>query len=141
MDSAHIHDAFAGANGTVLVALEVDAGDPNRFVVPAATTLDAAGIERLLAGALYVNAHTAAVNSGEIRGQLLPEDFKLFYSELSGDERVPRIFTFAGGRAGITVNEATGSIVVQAYVHGADDATMAHVHDGYAGANGPWWLL
>ena len=137
VDAAHIHDAFAGANGNVLIGLEVDGADPDRFVVPGGATLDADGIERLLAGALYVNAHTAAVPAGEIRGQLLPEDFRLFYSVLSGDEQVPRVTTLAGGRAAITVNDATGATVVQAYVHGLDDADMAHVHEGYAGANGP----
>ena len=75
--AAHIHDAFAGTNGGVLVPLEQDGTDPNLFAVPADAALDAAGVDRLLAGALYVNTHTAAFPGGEIRGQILPEGFVL----------------------------------------------------------------
>lgn len=134
---AHIHDNFAGANGGVLIALDQDAGDPNLFTVPAAATLDAAGIDRLLAGALYVNAHTAAVPSGEIRGQILPEDFLLRFAALEGFASVPSVDSRASGRAAITLNEVTGALVVQAYTTGLDDATQAHVHEAYAGNTGP----
>jgi hypothetical protein len=83
--AAHIHDAFAGTNGGVLVPLEQDGTNPSLFTVPADAALDAAGVDRLLAGALYVNAHTAAFPGGEIRGQILPDGFLLSFTSLSGD--------------------------------------------------------
>ena len=135
--AAHIHDAFAGVNGPVLVPLDQDAGDPSLFTVPAAATLDAAGVDRLLAGGLYVNVHTAAAPGGELRGQVLPEDMALRFSNLSGAATVPKVDSFASGRVAVTINQVTGALVVQARVQGLDDATQAHVHEAYAGAAGP----
>lgn len=135
--AAHIHDAFAGRNGPVLVPLDQDPLDANRFTVRAASMLDAAGVDRLLAGALYVNVHTAAVPAGQIRGQIVPDGFVLRFAELGGAQQVSRRFSFARGRAAITLDESSGALVVQAQIDELDDATAAHVHEAYAGANGP----
>ena len=135
--AAHIHDAFAGTNGPVLIGLDQDAVDPDLFTVPGGALLDAAGIDRLLAGGLYVNAHTAANPGGEIRGQILPEDFVLHFTDLGGSASVPRVDSLAIGHAAVTVNQVTGALVVQAQVTGLADAAAAHVHDAYAGAAGP----
>ena len=135
--AAHIHDGFAGSNGPVLIGLDQDPNDPLIYNVPAGATLDTAGIDDLLAAGLYLNAHTVANPGGELRAQILPDDFVLHFTELSGGNEVPRVDTIAGGRAAVTVNAVTGAIVVQAQVVGLDDASAAHVHDGFAGANGP----
>ncbi len=134
--AAHIHGGFAGTNGGVEIGLDQDPLDPGMFTVPAAATLDAAGIDQLLAGGMYVNAHTAAAASGELRGQILPVDFVLRFAELSGSESVPGIDSLAGGRAAFTLNEVTGDLVVQVRVNGLDAAVNAHVHDAYAGNTG-----
>jgi len=134
--AAHIHDAFAGANGPVLVPLDQDGTDPTIFTVPAASVLDAAGIDRLLAGALYFNVHSAAAPGGEIRGQILPDGFLLHFTDLAGTASVPRVNSLASGRAAITLDQASNAIVVQVRVVGLDDATQAHVHQAFAGATG-----
>jgi len=135
--AAHIHDGFAGRNGGVLIGLDQDTTDPGLFTVPAGATLDAAGIDRLLAGALYVNVHTATFPGGEIRGQILTGDQVLRFTDLGGINEVPEVDTIARGRAAITANLATGTIVVHAQVAALDDATAAHVHEAYAGTTGP----
>jgi hypothetical protein len=135
--AAHIHDAFAGANGGILVPLDQDPADATLFTVPEDAMLDEAGIERLLAGALYVNVHTGAQPAGAIRGQVLPEGFVLHFTQLEGGQQVPRVDTIARGRAAMTLDPDSGALVVHAQVDGLDDAEQAHVHDGYAGANGP----
>jgi hypothetical protein len=135
--AAHIHDAYAGTNGPVLVPLDQDAGDPAIFTVPASTTLDSAGVDRLLAGALYINVHSAAAPGGEIRGQILPDNFVLRFTDLAGDSSVPEVDSPASGRAALTLDQVTGTAVVQVQVTGLDNATQAHVHQGYAGATGP----
>jgi len=135
--AAHIHDAFAGTNGSVLVPLDQDAGDPSRFTVPAGATFDAAGLDRLLAGALYVNTHSDAAPGGEIRGQILPNGFVLRFTDIAGTAAVPQVHSLASGRAAVTLDQANGTLVVQVQVEGLDDATQAHVHEAYAGARGP----
>jgi hypothetical protein len=135
--AAHIHDGFAGENGPVVIGLEQDAGDPSIYDLPAGAMLDATGVDKLLAAGLYLNAHTAANPGGELRAQILPPDFALVFASLSGDNEVPRVDTVAGGRAAVTLNTASGALVVQARVNGLDGAVAAHVHDAFAGENGP----
>ncbi len=135
--AAHIHDSFAGTSGPVLVGLDQDAVNLSLFTVPAGAMLDAAGVDRLLAGALYVNVHTAANPGGEIRGQILPDGFVLRFTDLAGSAAVPRVGSIASGRAAVTLDQVTGALVVQAQVEGLADATQAHVHEAYAGASGP----
>lgn len=135
--AAHIHDAFAGTNGGVLIGLDQDPADPSHFTVPGGAMLDAAGVDRLLSGALYLNVHTVANPGGEIRGQLLPDGFVLRFTDLAGSTAVPQVESFASGFAAITLDQVSGALVVQAQVQGLDDATQAHVHEAYAGASGP----
>ncbi len=134
--AAHIHDAFAGTNGSVLIPLDQDAGDPTIFTAPVGALLDPAGVDLLLAGGLYANVHSAAAPGGEIRGQILPDGFVLRFTDLAGIASVPRVHSLASGRAAVTLDQVNGSIVVHAQVDGLDDSTVAHVHQAYAGDAG-----
>jgi hypothetical protein len=67
--AAHIHEAAAGKNGAVVIALTKD-GDT--YSVPSGTKLSDAQLESLKAGNLYINVHTTANPNGEIRAQLKP---------------------------------------------------------------------
>lgn len=64
---AHIHLAGAGKNGPVVVKLVKD-GDT--YKVPDGTQLESGQLAAFKAGELYVNVHSAANKSGEIRAQL-----------------------------------------------------------------------
>lgn len=69
--AAHLHMAPAGSNGPIAVNLE---GQGNGvWAIPADTRLSAEQARALLAGELYVNAHSAAFPAGEVRGQLTVE--------------------------------------------------------------------
>jgi hypothetical protein len=68
--AAHIHMAPTGQNGPVIITL-VKSGE-NGWVVPGNTELSSAQLDALRAGNLYVNVHSAAHPSGEIRAQLKP---------------------------------------------------------------------
>jgi hypothetical protein len=67
--AAHVHEAAAGKNGPVIIALTKD-GDT--YTVPAGAKLSDAQYASFQAGNLYVNVHTTANAGGEMRGQLKP---------------------------------------------------------------------
>lgn len=75
---AHVHNAPAGANGPVeffLSGVGFDTLSGNTTgILQGVAALGAPQIAALFAGELYINIHTAAVPSGEIRGQILPAD-------------------------------------------------------------------
>jgi mono/diheme cytochrome c family protein len=58
------------------------------------------------------------------------------FTTLSGDQEVPPVITAATGVAASTVNRDTGEITLHLNATGADDATGAHIHDGFPGENG-----
>ncbi len=67
---AHIHLGAVGVNGPVVVTL--DKVSATRWSVAADTKLTAAQYQSYKAGELYVNVHSNAHKSGEIRVQLAP---------------------------------------------------------------------
>ena len=69
-NAVHIHAGAPGVNGLALVTLSETAPGSNVWAVPAGTQLSVENAKALLDGNLYVNAHSAAFGTGEIRGQL-----------------------------------------------------------------------
>ena len=67
---AHIHQGAIGVSGPVVVTLEKTSA--TRWSVPAGTKLTDAQLDTYKHGDLYVNVHSAAHKSGEIRLQLTP---------------------------------------------------------------------
>lgn len=67
---AHIHEATTGPNGPPIITLTKAANDG--FEVPAGATLTEVQYASFLAGKLYVNVHSVAHPTGEIRAPLLP---------------------------------------------------------------------
>lgn len=68
--AAHIHLAEAGKNGPPVVTLIK--GEGGTWTTPPGAKLTEEQYEAFKAGHLYVNVHSAAHKSGEIRGQLKP---------------------------------------------------------------------
>lgn len=67
---AHIHSGAVGATGPIVVNLDGN-DDGTVWTAPEGSTLDASQIALFQAGELYVNVHTEANASGELRAQLV----------------------------------------------------------------------
>ena len=131
---AHIHTGDAGTNSGVIITLIVD-NTSDQLTVPAATVLDATQITAMTSGQYYVNVHTAAHGSGEIRGQIIPTGYELIRVELNGENQVPQVTTGNSGVGYLLVNTSTGEIRGNLTNTGLDDATQAHIHKAFAGDN------
>lgn len=133
VDAAHIHEGFAGSNGDVIIALDVD-GDV--ISVPDSTTLTEDQQVSLLSGSYYLNIHSADFPSGEIRDQLAPEGISVLQLSLSGSNEVPPIESAGTGTAYITVDDEIGAAVINVITSGLTTPNAAHIHGGFAGSNG-----
>jgi hypothetical protein len=129
----HVHGAaFAGDAASVAFELQKDAADSRLWHVPAKTVLTADQLAALRAGALYLNAHSTDHPTGEIRGQILPPDVRVFRTTLDPDHEVPSPvggtdnLATASGVGYVTVNVATGAI--QANIRTSFVAAKAHLH-------------
>lgn len=137
VSAAHIHHGLAGKTGGIIITLETDAGDASTLNVPDGTVLDSTQMDALSAAEYYINVHTAANASGEIRGQILPADYEVMQVELKGENQVPEEVSSANsGIAYVTVNTVTAAISGNATNTGLDDASAVHIHSGFAGLNG-----
>jgi CHRD domain/Bacterial Ig domain len=134
---AHLHRGAAGSSGAVAVALARDAAVPTRWFVRDAQ-LSQADFDALQAAGTYLNVHTPANPSGEIRGQVVPTGYAVYFGVVNGEQEVPAPqITVARGVAAITLNTATGAVDGRINGTGIDNATAAHFHQGFGGINGP----
>jgi uncharacterized repeat protein (TIGR01451 family) len=141
---AHIHNGMAGRNGPVMFPLNsmTDSAGLNG-VFPAAGNnfaFSATQINALFARRLYVNVHSETYQSGEIRGQLLPEGMAAFNAYLSSAFETPEVFSGARGdvKAELNGNRLTisGSFNNLGSTLATNIAGGAHIHLGLAGATG-----
>ena len=133
---AHIHTGRVGKNGGVLVGLDPDEDEAGVWVAPSGTMIDESIFAVLASGGHYVNVHTPAFPSGELRGQILTDDFVLATFPLSGKQEVPAVTTQASGDGYALVNTETFDLELVAVTTGVEFATMAHIHTGRVGNNG-----
>lgn len=149
---AHIHIGAAGENGPVVAFLFGPADPPVAMVegllaegtITEADLVAAPGydatmaqlVEMIRSGDAYVNVHTTANPNGEIRGQLALASFD-FSASLSGGNEVPAVSTEGTGLATFNLNDSQTSLDYKLITYGLEDTTMAHIHIGPPGVNGP----
>ncbi len=132
--AAHIHEAFAGGNGDVIVTLDI-AGD--QISVPDGTLLNSAQMSALAAGRYYLNIHSAATPAGELRAQLIAGDISLITTALSGAQEVPANASTGTGTGYLTLNQASGELFIALSTNGlSTTVSAAHLHGEHAGRNG-----
>ncbi|MBX2858928.1 MAG: CHRD domain-containing protein [Cellvibrionaceae bacterium] len=134
--AAHIHDGRVGENGGINIALESVSGEPGVWSTPANTTINAAALDTLLSGGYYVNVHTSQNPTGEIRGQVVSEDFAVAAFKLSGAQEFPLVDSAASGNGYALIDKARNVMELTVLTEGVDDATIAHIHGQNVGRNG-----
>ncbi len=148
----HIHRGFAGATGGIDVIL-TDI-DPEGDNVPASTFFNTQGqdltgfnADSFGAGENYINVHSQANASGEIRAQITPTGIRATVSELQGEQEPQGVNATANpdaaGVAFVTIDERTAPTVrINARVSGFTPSLPGnaqgpfHLHRGFAGVNG-----
>ncbi|BDG03644.1 CHRD domain-containing protein [Anaeromyxobacter oryzae] len=103
-------------------------------VQESAPTLTTEQRAAFLAGELYVNAHTAAHGSGEIRGQL-DRAGTIRLATLDGAQETPAVTTSAFGAGVLSVDDA-GQVRGFLITSGLVSPTAAHVHLAARGTPG-----
>jgi len=129
--AAHIHEGAVGVNGPIIVHLAETA--PGTWSVPAGAMLTESQVAALAAGGLYYNAHSTANPGGEIRGQIGRD---VFTAPMSPAQEVPPPVSAATGSGFLSLDPVTRKFTARIAVTGVA-ATMAHIHEGAAGVNGP----
>jgi hypothetical protein len=112
-DALHIHEGAVGFDGPVIIGLEQDPADSDRFVVPDGARLSGDQYNDFLAGNLYFNSHRAG-GASVVREQI--EGITIDTSNFSIND---------------TTGDASGYIMVSGFT-----PTVAHIHTGFAGTSG-----
>jgi len=101
----HLHDGYAGSNGTPLLSLFAVGDSTTTYRGTDAEILEDIDFDKLLNGGTYLNVHSQANGSGEIRGQVLVDNVRTFRTLLDGATAVPEAnSTIATGVGYLTVN-------------------------------------
>ena len=69
--AAHLHRGVTGVNGAIIVGLQQNATNAQTWATAGLVPLADADATLLITQGLYLNAHSAAFPTGEVRGQLL----------------------------------------------------------------------
>jgi hypothetical protein len=94
-------------------------------------------ISALLNGLMYINIATIEFPGGAIRGQILPSDAVVIGFSLTGSQQVPVVATSANADGYASYNKTTQALTLKVNTTGVEDASMAHIHTGRIGENGP----
>lgn len=141
---AHLHSGLAGTNGPIAVLLNATVdGDLRGATFTAENNVFevSEGLADSLANRyLYVNIHSLAYPSGELRGQMLPAVSRGYKAVISGSSEVPVTASTGQGTLVAEIQDdeliVTGSFSNLTSEFDANVAGGAHLHVGMAGQNG-----
>jgi hypothetical protein len=141
---AHLHLAPIGRNGGIQIELAATVNADNRSGTFAAAnntfTLSTDLVTALRSRKLYANIHTQTFTGGEIRGQVLPENYSFFTAALSARNEVQPVASTARGGVIAELSGArmtlTGSFSDLISDFNPNVRGGAHLHVAPAGQNG-----
>jgi hypothetical protein len=125
-----INEGYAGENGPVVVTLNNAGG--GTWNVPV-TEVDFDDLYRLEAAGFYISIQTP---QGELRGQIVPQDWVVSIIEFDADSVVPASTSTGSAKAGLSFNPSTGTYRIRITVSGVSDVIAAAIHNAIAGARG-----
>jgi CHRD domain/Secretion system C-terminal sorting domain len=138
----HIHEGKVGANGGVFKDLTKNIKGNVARLILTGTDLSPVNMSKFLSGAFYLNVHTAANPSGEIRGQITIEEDKGYFTELKGSNSVPAVVSDATGAGVFSIDKSGQRLQFKVIAMGlSGKITSAHFHIGEAGTVGNGILL
>jgi hypothetical protein len=140
----HLHTGFAGQNGPVAIPLNVslDTDSLGGALRMADNQFNLTAMQTTLLSnrQIYLNIHSRAYPSGELRGQMLPEAQMVFTSNLSAAQTVPGALSTGYGviKGELNGNTMTLSGSYSGIESGVDTSIVGglHLHRGLAGSTG-----
>lgn len=137
---AHFHDGVRGFSGNVIINI---GSGVNGNIISGVATGTAAGvtmanINKMMMGQTYINVHTAANASGEVRGQVMPMARTGFIVVFNGKQIAPTpIHTGAVGSGIISVDPLASNIHYMFVLNGlSGPVTTAYIANAAVGFNG-----
>src|SRR5688572_10838387 len=141
INNFHIHEAPPGTNGPVVVNLIGLGGTFVNGTMTGIFPIAADVAQRMLQNPanFYVNVHTVALPGGAVRGSLAYANGGAitYAAELRPGNEVPPANSTAFGSAFVTFDPINNTIAFETNTSGIVSPTMAHIHRGAAGVNGP----
>ena len=132
VSAAHFHTGAIGVGGGVVHGITFDG--TTAAGVWAAGDMPDSLLVALLTGGLYLNVHTEAYPSGEIRGQVLLSNGAGLLAFLTNEQEPGEVTQEGSGTASMTLTNH--GLVYRATATGlSGDIAAAHFHDAPAGAN------
>lgn len=129
--ASHLHGlAPVGIATGVIFGLTNSGGQSG--TISGASTLSASNLDGLLNGQTYINIHTSTNGAGEIRGQVVDSDIRVFDMLLSPDQAVPSPNlggATPSGMARVVIDMSNGEIEISGnYAGMTSDVLAAHLH-------------
>ncbi len=127
---AHVHRGPPGMNGPIVMPLGVGTGG----AVFGTVLMSPADVRDLQTGRLYIDVHSSGSPDGSVRGQIASELDLSF--PLEPGQEVPPVASSALGSCQISLDagRTTGDLTC---THDVKSPTLAHIHTGPPGVNGP----
>ncbi len=137
--AAHFHAAPRGQNGSPVIDISSSIQFNGHRVSGMVTGSDLSRpfISGMLTGNVYINAHTTAFPSGEVRGQVYSLAREGYIVHMNGGQETPAVDVQAMGGGYVSINR---QMQRAHYAFAADGLTgpiaMAHFHEGMPGIIG-----
>ncbi|MBR9861607.1 CHRD domain-containing protein [bacterium] len=133
----HLHNGELGVAGGVAVNLSAGIMDNVTAGVILEADISTSLISSLNSGDIYVNTHSLAFLSGEIRGQVYRMARDGYAFDLCGNQEMPMSNSTGYGSAILSIDKDRSFMhTMMVSTNFGEEVNAAHIHEGAAGTNG-----